>query len=136
MVAVGVGVFGSISWDNEKFVGDTATTTDILGPFYRPNAPLRVSINPPGYSGSLFHLSGTVFKEDGKTPFPNCLVEIWQADDQKGYDNTTDDFGYRGSQQVGKNGKYHFITSLPKPYPLGPGSDYLPAGSYPYAYLR
>jgi len=128
MIAVGVGVFGSISWDKEKFVGDTATTTDILGPFYRPNAPLRVSINPPGYSGPQFHLSGTVLKEDGKTPFADCLVEIWQADDHKGYDNTTDEFGYRGSQKVGKNGKYHFITSLPKPYPLYEGSPvYRPA---------
>ncbi|MEP7371929.1 MAG: hypothetical protein ABI675_00985 [Chitinophagaceae bacterium] len=122
MFAVGVGVFGSISWDTEKFVGDTATTTDILGPFYRPNAPIRISINPPGYTGKLFHLSGTIFKEDGKTPFPNAMVEIWQADDHKGYDNTTDDFGYRGSQRAGKNGKYHFITSLPKPYPLYEGS--------------
>jgi catechol 1,2-dioxygenase len=128
MFAVGIGAFGSISWDNEKFVGDNITTTDILGPFYRPNAPLRVNINPTGYSGPLFHLSGTVFKEDGKTPFPNCLVEIWQADDHKGYDNTTDDFGYRGSQRAGKNGKYHFITALPKPYSLGQGSTtYRPA---------
>ena len=128
MIAVGVGVFGSISWDTEKFVGDTVTTTDILGPFYRPNAPVRTSINPPGYAGKLFHLSGTVFKENGKTPFPNAMVEIWQADDQKGYDNTTDDFGYRGSQRVGKNGKYHFITSLPKPYALSPDSPiYRPA---------
>ena len=128
LFAVGVGVFGSISWDEERFVGDTATTTDILGPFYRPNAPIRTSINPAGYTGKLFHLSGTVFKEDGKTPFPNAMVEIWQADDEKGYDNTTDDFGYRGSQRVAKNGKYHFITSLPKPYPLSPGSTtYRPA---------
>ena len=128
MFAVGVGVFGSISWDKEKFVGDTATTTDILGPFYRPNAPLRVNINPPGYSGSLFHLSGTVFKQDGKTPFTNCLVEIWQCDEHKVYDNTSDDFGYRGSQRVGSYGKYHFITTHPLPYPLSEGSDiYRPA---------
>ena len=71
MVAFGVGVFGTISWDNEKYIGDTATTTDMLGPFYRPNAPLRVNINPAGYTGPLFHLSGTVCKADGKT------VKLW-----------------------------------------------------------
>jgi protocatechuate 3,4-dioxygenase beta subunit len=123
MIAVGIGAFGHISWDKEKFVGDTNTTTDILGPFYRPNAPLRVNINPPGYSGEVFHLSGTVFRQDGKTPFANSLVEIWQADDVKGYDNISDTFWYRGSQRVGKNGKYHFITAMPKAYPIFPGSD-------------
>jgi protocatechuate 3,4-dioxygenase beta subunit len=128
LFALGVGAFGSIRWENEKFVGDNITTTDILGPFYRPNAPFRVNINLPGYTGSLFHLSGTVFKEDGKSPFPNCLVEIWQCDEHKVYDNTSDDFRYRGSQKVGKNGKYHFITTHPRPYPLSEGSNtYRPA---------
>ena len=128
MIAVGVGVFGNISWDKERFIGDTFTTTDILGPFYRPNAPIRTSINPAGYSGKLFHLSGTVFKEDGKTPFPGSMVEIWQADENKQYDNTSDEFLYRGSQKVGKNGKYHFITVHPIPYPVDEaGSFYRPA---------
>ena len=128
LVAVGVGVFGNISWDNEKFIGDSPTTTDILGPFYRPNAPARTNINPPGYSGSLFHLSGTVHREDGKTPFANSLVEIWQCDEHKVYDNTSDEFRYRGSQRVGKNGKYHFITVHPIPYPIdAAGELYRPA---------
>lgn len=128
MVAFGIGVFGKISWDNEKYIGDTTTTTDILGPFYRPNAPVRININPAGYTGPLFHLSGTVYKTNGKTVFPNCLVEIWQCDEHKVYDNTTDDFRYRGSQRVGKNGRYHFITTHPLPYPIGAASAiYRPA---------
>jgi protocatechuate 3,4-dioxygenase beta subunit len=127
MVAFGVGVFGTISWDNEKYIGDTATTTDMLGPFYRPNAPLRVNINPAGYTGPLFHLSGTVYKADSKTVFPDCLVEIWQCDEHKVYDNTTDDFRYRGSQRVGKSGKYHFITTHPVPYPISGDGIYRPA---------
>ena len=33
MIAIGVGVFGKVSWSENRFVGDTATTTtDILGP--------------------------------------------------------------------------------------------------------
>lgn len=127
MVAFAAGVFGRISWDNEKFVGDTPTTTDILGPFYRPNAPLRVNINPAGYKGPLFHLSGTIYKADGQTVFPGCLVEIWQCDEHKVYDNMTDDFRYRGSQRTGKNGKYHFITTHPVAYPISSGGLYRPA---------
>lgn len=126
MVAFGVGVFGKISWDNERYIGDSITTTDILGPFYRPNAPLRVNINPVSYKGPRFHLSGTIYKADGETVFPDCLVEVWQCDEHKIYDNTTDDFRYRGSQRVGKNGKYHFITTHPVAYPIG-DSVYRPA---------
>jgi protocatechuate 3,4-dioxygenase beta subunit len=128
MVAIGVGVFGSIRWSNDRFVGDTPTTTDILGPFYRPNAPFRTNINPAGYSGNMFHLSGTVFKADGKTPFKNCLVEIWQCDANKVYDNTSDEYKYRGAQKTDAKGKYHFITSHPVPYKISEQSeDYRPA---------
>jgi protocatechuate 3,4-dioxygenase beta subunit len=128
LVAIGVGVFGSIRWSNDHFVGDTPTTTDILGPFYRPNAPTRGNINPPGYSGNLFHLSGTVFKEDGKTPFRNCLVEIWQCDEKKVYDNTSDEYRYRGAQKTDAKGRYHFITTHPVPYKADEQSErYRPA---------
>ncbi|MGN6492904.1 MAG: hypothetical protein ACTHLE_12970, partial [Agriterribacter sp.] len=68
ILAIGFGIFGNIRWDGNRFIGDTPTTTDILGPFYRPGAPLRVNINPPDFSGEILQLSGTVFKEDNKTP--------------------------------------------------------------------
>jgi protocatechuate 3,4-dioxygenase beta subunit len=128
LVAIGVGVFGSIRWSNDHFVGDTPTTTDILGPFYRPNAPIRSNINPPGYFGRLFHLSGTVYKEDGKTPYKNCLVEIWQCDENKVYDNTSDEYRYRGAQKTDAKGGYHFITTHPVPYKVSEQSErYRPA---------
>jgi hypothetical protein len=56
-----VGVLGNIRWTGNNFVGDNQTTTDILGPYYRPNAPMRTNINPKGYSGELLHLRGAVF---------------------------------------------------------------------------
>ncbi len=127
MVAFGIGVFGKISWENGAFIGDNPTTTDILGPFYRPNAPMRSNINPKGYTGPVFHLTGKIYKADGKTPFPNCLVEIWQCDEHKVYDNTTDDYRYRGSQRVGKDGRYHFMTTTPLPYPINSAGVYRPA---------
>lgn len=127
-VAIGVGVFGSIRWSNDRFIGDSPTTTDILGPFYRPNAPFRTNINPAGYSGNLFHFKGTVFKEDGKTPFKNCLVEVWQCDGNKVYDNTSDAYRYRGAQKTNAKGNYHFITTHPVPYPTDDkGERYRPA---------
>jgi catechol 1,2-dioxygenase len=114
--AVGTGVFGSIRWSRDHYTGDTPTTTDILGPFYRPGAPLRKNLNPPGFKQNILHLSGTIFKENGTAPMDNCLIEIWQCKPDGFYDNVSDDYLYRAGQQVGTNGKYHFITAIPVPY--------------------
>jgi catechol 1,2-dioxygenase len=122
MIAIGIGVLGKVSWQGDRFVGDSPTTTDILGPFYRPGAPVRTNINSKNYPGKLFHLSGTVFKEDGKTPFENCTVEIWQCDENGIYDNTSEEYNYRGTQKTGADGKYHFIGMHPIPYPIAEGS--------------
>jgi catechol 1,2-dioxygenase len=128
MVALSLGAFGSISWDKDRFVGDTPTTTDILGPFYRPGAPFRINLNPTGFTGDILHLSGTIHKSDGKTPFKNGLIEIWQCDEKQVYDNVSDDFRYRASQKTSAGGEYHFITTQPVGYPAGPNSDvYRPA---------
>ena len=118
IVAVGMGVFGHIRWNQDHFTGDTPTTTDILGPFYRPGAPFRKDLNPPGFKGSMLHLSGTLFKEDGKTPMNNCLIEIWQCREDGLYDNISDEFLYRASQKTGKDGNYDFITVIPVPEPV------------------
>jgi protocatechuate 3,4-dioxygenase beta subunit len=126
--AIAIGVFGSIKWNNNNFIGDNPTTTDILGPYYRPGAPLRTNINPPEFKGEALHLSGTIFKEDGKTPLKNCLVEIWQCDADQHYDNTSDEYRYRGAQKTDHSGKYSFITTQPVPYPIEEGSSvYRPA---------
>ncbi len=124
MFAVGIGVFGSVHWNKDHFTGDTPTTTDLLGPFYRPGAPFRKILNPDGFNGEALHFSGTVFKEDGKTPFNNALIEIWQCKpDDALYDNTSDDFLYRASQKTGVNGRYDFITAIPIPYPNDDNPD-------------
>lgn len=117
MIAITVGVFGNVAWSKDRFIGDTPTTSDVLGPFYRPGAPARSNINPQEYSGQLFHVSGTVFKEDGKTLFKNALLEIWQCDENGVYDNLSDEYRHRGSQKTGADGKYHFIGMHPIPYP-------------------
>ncbi|QHT65805.1 hypothetical protein GXP67_03555 [Rhodocytophaga rosea] len=117
MYAVGIGIFGNLQWNNNRFVGDTPTTTDILGPFYRPGAPSRRNLNPPGFRGEILHLAGTIYKEDGKTPASKSLIEIWQCNEQGLYDNVSDEYVYRAKQEAGANGKYAFITSIPVAYP-------------------
>ncbi|HEY0679992.1 MAG TPA: hypothetical protein VGD17_17025 [Chitinophagaceae bacterium] len=128
IVAFGIGAFGELIWTGNGFVGDSPTTTDVLGPFYRPGAPIRQNLNPPGFQGEILHLYGTIFKEDGKAPVSNCLVEIWQCQSDGLYDNISENYLYRASQHIPDNGKYHFITTRPVPYPVAENSTlYRPA---------
>jgi catechol 1,2-dioxygenase len=119
LIAMSVGVFGKIKWDGHAFVGEDPTTTDILGPFYRPGAPIRSDLIQQDTKGQLLHFSGTVFAKDGKTPLKNSLVEIWHCDENGVYDNTSDEYIYRASFKTGNDGKYHFKTILPVPYMVG-----------------
>ena len=119
IVAFSIGVFGKIKWDGKSFVGEDPTTTDILGPFYRPGAPFRTDLVQAGTKGEILHFSGTIFGKDGRTPLKNALVEIWHCNENGVYDNTSDDYIYRSSWRTGDDGKYHFKTILPVPYKAG-----------------
>lgn len=118
LTAFSVAAFGAINWNGKSYIGDTETTTDILGPFYRPGAPMRSNLIPEGSKGEVMHLSGTVFQKDGKTPLANTLIEAWQCDEYEVYDNTSDDYLYRGAVKTGADGKYTFKTIVPVPYKI------------------
>ncbi len=120
LIAISAGVFGKIKWDGKTFVGDDPTTTDILGPFYRPGAPFRTNLVEKGTKGQILHFNGTVFAKDGKTPVKDSLIEIWHCNEDGVYDNTSDEYIYRASFKTGSDGKYHFMTILPVPYKAGP----------------
>lgn len=115
MIALSVGVFGKIKWDGEKYVGTDPTTTDILGPFYRPGAPFKTDLVQAGTNGEIMHFSGTVFGKDGKA-LKAALVEIWHCDENGVYDNTSDNYVYRSSFKTGADGKYNFKSIFPVPY--------------------
>jgi len=119
LIAFSIGVFGKIKWDGKAFVGEDPTTTDILGPFYRPGAPFRTDLVQPGTKGEILNFSGTVLGKDGKTPLKNALVEIWHCNENGVYDNTSDNYIYRSSWRTADDGKYRFRTILPVPYKAG-----------------
>ncbi len=119
LLAASIGVFGKIQWNGTNYTGDSPTTTDILGPFYRPGSPMRSNIIPPGSAGEILHLSGTVFKKDGTTPLKDALIEVWQVNEKAVYDNTSDEYLGRGAVKTGKDGKYYFKTIMPVAYQIG-----------------
>lgn len=122
-MAFSISAFGAIRWNGNGFEGTTPTTTDILGPFYRPGSPIRSNIIPPGSKGIPLHLSGTIFKKDGKTPDGEAMIEIWQCDDHQVYDNSSDEYLCRGALKTGADGKYHFTTIIPVPYKANPNNE-------------
>lgn len=115
--------FGALNWNGKYFEGDTPTTTDILGPFYRPGAPLRSNLRLAGSTGTPIVLKGNIFKDDAKTPIHNALVEIWHCNEHEQYDNTSDEYNYRGAQRTNKNGTYEFKSILPVPYQAVPNNE-------------
>jgi len=116
LLAFSMTAFGNISWNGRNYEGDSATTTDILGPFYRPGTPMRTHLIPAGSNGEVLHLSGTIYQKDGKKPLPDALIEIWQCDENQVYDNTSEEYRFRGAMKTGKDGKYHFMTIVPVAY--------------------
>ena len=123
LTVLSISSFGSLNWNGKIFEGDTPTTTDILGPFYRPGAPLRTSLRVTNSNGTPIVLKGNIFKEDGKTPVTNALVEIWHCDENQVYDNTSDEYKYRGGQKTKGDGKYEFKSILPVPYKADPKDE-------------
>ena len=123
LTVLSISVFGSLNWNGKIFEGDTPTTTDILGPFYRPGAPLRTNLRLANSNGTPIVLKGNIFKEDGRTPINNALVEIWHCDENEVYDNASDEYKYRGGQKTKADGKYEFKSILPVPYKADPKNE-------------
>jgi protocatechuate 3,4-dioxygenase beta subunit len=122
LTAFSVSAFGAIHCNGKHFTGNNPTTTDILGPFYRPGAPMRSNLVPAGSKGVPLNLVGTVYQPDGTTPHSDVLIEAWQCDENEHYDNTSDDYLFRGITKTDDNGKYNFQTIVPVPYEASPNS--------------
>ena len=119
--AIAVSAYSFVSFDGKRFVGDCESTSDILGPYYRPNSPVRNNLVIKGQPGNLLELSGTIRNSDCSTPYKKAKVELWHCDSNGVYDNTSDKYLYRGTTFTDENGKYLFKTILPVPYDAGGG---------------
>jgi protocatechuate 3,4-dioxygenase beta subunit len=122
LTAMAVSAAGFIRFNGNNFEGDCETTTDILGPFYRPDAPVRSDMRIKNDKGQLVNLSGLVKHKDCKTPLKNACVELWHCDGKGVYDNDSPDFRYRAKTYCDDKGNYSFNTILPVPYDIGNGT--------------
>jgi catechol 1,2-dioxygenase len=124
--AVAVSATGFVRLNGERYEGDCATTSDILGPFYRPDSPVRKNLVIKGEKGDLIKLLGRVLHNDCATPYKNAKVELWHCDSAGVYDNESADFKYRGTTYTDEKGHYSFKSILPVPYDVG-GGHFRPA---------
>lgn len=82
LCAIAVSASGFIRFDGERYTGDCATTSDILGPFYRPGSPVRSDLAMTGSTGTPLQLTGKVLHENCSDPFSNARVELWHCDEK------------------------------------------------------
>lgn len=100
------------------------TEDNILGPFYRANAPFRTELATAA-DGQLLVVQGTVSGRAAVcTALSGALLDIWQADSAGAYDNTSEAFLYRGRLNADSSGAYAFQTILPGRYLNG--NEYRP----------
>jgi catechol 1,2-dioxygenase len=119
--AVAVSATGFIKLDGGRYIGDCETTSDILGPFYRPDGPVRSNLRIAGEKGEFVELLGKIKHQDCTTPYKNAKIELWHCGADGVYDNSTSEFRYRGTTFSDEKGNYSFQTILPVSYDAGGG---------------
>lgn len=90
-----------------------------------PSPPSRINIPPTGERGEPLVISGTVYKEDGKTPAPEILIYVYHTNSAGIYPKKTPDNGrpqwragyLRGWMKTDEKGRYEFSTIRPGGYP-------------------
>src|SRR5262245_24749292 len=63
------------------------TERDIIGPFYRFGAPFQGKLAGPNEPGERLIIAGKVYSSDCRSPLPNTLIEVWQANNAGLYEN-------------------------------------------------
>jgi len=87
----------------------TPTPWDEIGPFYRPNAPLKNRI------GSGYLLSGTVRSSATCAPIAKARIEVWQTGPNGQYDDA-----HRATLFSDAKGRYRLETDFPGGYAQRP----------------
>lgn len=109
------------------------TPSTTMGPFYPMVKPVDrdtdltlVRGKRHRAQGQVIHVAGRVTDTRGE-PIAGAQVEIWQANTFGRYDHPSDPnpapldpyFQGYGRQLTDREGRYHFITIKPAPYPVG-----------------
>jgi len=118
-----------------------ATEATVFGPFHVDDAPILPAgaDMASGAPGKKLFVDIEVVSLDGKA-IANAEVDVWQADEEGFYDVQRPELGderrARGVLHTDAQGRTHFSTVVPAPYPVptdGPvGRMLLAAGGHPW----
>lgn len=104
---------------------DEPTTTAILGPFWRKDAPLRkmgeTTVHGIGKEGDHTFMYGSVVDFKTGKPIEGAELDIWHTAPNGLYeqqDPNQVDMNLRGRFITGKDGKYNFYCLRPTSYPI------------------
>jgi protocatechuate 3,4-dioxygenase beta subunit len=104
------------------------TKSDMLGPFYKENAPFKQRLGE-GIEGEGLIITGKVMDMRCQ-PLKGAILDIWQANSTGEYDNKG--FTLRGKVKTNNDGIYIIDTIIPKEYGQGditrPGHIHLKVG--------
>ena len=89
------------------------TDSQIEGPFYTPNTPLRTDLRERATVGTPLVIEGRVLSTDCR-PITGAVLDIWSCDGAGVYDN--DGFNLRGHQFTDSRGIFRVETVKPGGY--------------------
>ncbi|KAM0477787.1 hypothetical protein ACHAPX_005552 [Trichoderma viride] len=101
------------------------TSSAILGPFWRADAPIRengttITFNTPK-DAIVAYMHGQVTSAETGKPLANATVDVWQASSNGLYEQQDDDqidCNLRGKFVTDAEGRYSFYCLRPTPYPI------------------
>ncbi|EGR48474.1 uncharacterized protein TRIREDRAFT_62165 [Trichoderma reesei QM6a] len=101
------------------------TSSAILGPFWRADAPVRengstITFNTPK-DGQVAYMHGQVTCAETGKPLANASVDVWQASTNGLYEQQDPDqidCNLRGKFITDAEGRYSFYCLRPTPYPI------------------
>jgi len=91
-----------------------STPPDMLGPYYKPDAPRREEV------GQGYVLRGVVRSSVDCASVPEAQIEIWMAGPDGEYADE-----YRATLFADEQGAYHFESHFPPPYAGRPSHHHL-----------
>lgn len=100
-------------WQKSENEAHKATSTEVLGPFFRKGAPDKSVLRVPGDAGFPLKITGRVQNTKGQV-VEGAKIDVWHADHHGLYD--TRGYRYRAKLTPGEKGDYSIDTVMPGHY--------------------
>jgi hypothetical protein len=121
--AIAVSATSFIRFDGQRYVGDCETTSDVLGPFYRPDSPVRENLRVKGEKGDPITLMGKILHDD-------CTGDPWIEKDSSASSPTAKKHILEVKTQSDGSKKVEYNVNMTKKRLLEPAAMGLLVGNY------